>query len=276
MEGIYKAAAKFAKPSAGKQMVTDYKEKLISEAEEIVLTIFPQKIIELDQLVNSDKFKLPDLAAIHVVLNIPIPDPVVVNECQENADAGAPNKKRKLEVVSDTSLNASESDIIINGVKVRGTKVMAFTGGVVEINKGIAELCDIVKPHIRTLVEHTNKLKMWIQFLIPRIEDGNNFGVSIQEDTLGEVRTVETEAATFFDQISRYFTSRGSIIAKIAKYPHVQDYRRAIDELDEKQLLSLRLVLCELRNHYALLHDLITKNLEKIKKPRSSNTDSMY
>lgn len=62
---------------------------------------------------------------------------------------------------------------------------------------------------------------MWILFLIPRIEDGNNFGVSIQEDTLTEVRTVETEAATYFDQVSRYYISRGKIVAKIAKYPHV-------------------------------------------------------
>lgn len=28
---------------------------------------------------------------------------------------------------------------------------------------------------------------MWILFLIPRIEDGNNFGVSIQEEALNEV-----------------------------------------------------------------------------------------
>ena len=62
---------------------------------------------------------------------------------------------------------------------------------------------------------------MWILLLIPRIEDGNNFGVSIQEDTLTEVRTVETEAATYFDQVSRYYISRGKIVAKIAKYPHV-------------------------------------------------------
>lgn len=62
---------------------------------------------------------------------------------------------------------------------------------------------------------------MWILFLIPRIEDGNNFGVSIQEDALTEVRTVETEAATYFDQVSRYYISRGKIVAKIAKYPHV-------------------------------------------------------
>jgi len=57
---------------------------------------------------------------------------------------------------------------------------------------------------------------MWITFLIPKIEDGNNFGVSIQEDTLGEVRTVEAEAAAFYEQISRYYMGRGKIISKVS------------------------------------------------------------
>ncbi|KAH8040726.1 hypothetical protein HPB51_012041 [Rhipicephalus microplus] len=55
-----------------------------------------------------------------------------------------------------------------------------------------------------------------------------------------------------------------------------EDFRRTVQELDEKQYVSLRLVLCELKNHYATLHDLITKNLEKIKRPRSSNAENMY
>ena len=56
---------------------------------------------------------------------------------------------------------------------------------------------------------------MWIAFLIPKIEDGNNFGVSIQEDTLAEIRTAESEAAAFFDQISRYYSSRGKLVSKV-------------------------------------------------------------
>lgn len=112
--------------------------------------------------------------------------------------------------------------------------------------------------------------------MIPKIEDGNNFGVSIQEDTLAEIQSVESEADAFFDQISRYFLSRAKIISKVAKYPHIEDYRRAVTELDEKEYSNLWLVMCEIRNRYCSLHDIVIKNLDKLKKPRTSNAESLY
>ena len=71
------------------------------------------------------------------------------------------------------------------------------------------------------------------------------------------------------------------------------DYRKAIEEYDEKIYFSLKLICVELRNTYVrvirfknvlvtsllfqcILHDLISKNIEKLKRPRSTNTDSMY
>lgn len=60
---------------------------------------------------------------------------------------------------------------------------------------------------------------MWVSFMIPKIEDGNNFGVSIQEDTLAEIQSVESEAAAFFDQISRYYVSRAKLISKVLLTP---------------------------------------------------------
>lgn len=45
---------------------------------------------------------------------------------------------------------------------------------------------------------------------------------------MGEIQSVESEAAAFFDQISRYFISRAKIVSKVAKYPHIDDYRRAV------------------------------------------------
>lgn len=56
---------------------------------------------------------------------------------------------------------------------------------------------------------------MWVSLLIPKIEDGNNFGVSVQEDTLAEIQQVEAEATNYLEQVSRYYASRGKIISKV-------------------------------------------------------------
>ena len=185
-----------------------------------------------------------------------------------------PSKKRKYLVLTEDD-HIGDNEHSSTGTKAEnmknqskptdGSRVLILPYGTVRCNKHIVELIDIVKPLVRQLVEDTNLLKMWVLFLIPRIEDGNNFGVSIQEEALTEIRTVEAEATTYFDQMSRYFLSRARIITKIAKYPHVDDFRRNVAEIDEKEFIYLRLTVAELRNHYASLHDIVTKNLEKIK-----------
>ncbi|XP_065339587.1 proteasome activator complex subunit 3 isoform X2 [Cloeon dipterum] len=225
------------------------------KAEELVLKDFPRKIVILDELLKTSDFNKPNLEDVHETLNIPVPDPIQLNSHSEPV-----SKRWKSEKMDD----------------IAGTKVMALINGSVPCNKNLCNLVTKVKPHVRQLVEDSNVLKMWVSFLIPKIEDGNNFGVSIQEDTLAEIQSVESEAAAFYDQISRYFLTRGKIVSKVAKYPHIEDYRRAVEELDEKEYLSLMLVLCEVRNRYSTLHDIVTKNLEKIKRPRSSNTESLY
>lgn len=238
--------------------VQDYKDSLKLKAEHLIIKGFPEKIVKLNELLETANFQNRDFADVHQDLNIPIPPPAKLSL--------EPGTKRPRLDNSDVSSNTS----------VDGTKVYVLPNGSVPCNKPLSDLIHLVKPHIRELVEDSNLLKMWISFMIPKIEDGNNFGVSIQEDTLAEIQSVESEAAAFFDQISRYFISRAKVVSKVAKYPHIEDYRRAVTELDEKEYLSLWLVLCEVRNRYCSLHDIVIKNLEKIKKPRSSNAESLY
>ncbi|XP_049873394.1 proteasome activator complex subunit 3-like isoform X1 [Pectinophora gossypiella] len=240
--------------------VQDYKDSLKQKAEHLIIKGFPEKIVKLNELLETPNFHNRELNDVHQDLNIPIPPPSAVSS--------EPNAKRQR---LDSSEASSNSTAIIEG-----TKVYVLPNGTVPCNKPLSDLIHLVKPHIRELVEDSNLLKMWISFMIPKIEDGNNFGVSIQEDTLAEIQSVESEAAAFFDQISRYFISRAKIVSKVAKYPHIDDYRRAVRELDEKEYLSLWLVMCEIRNRYCSLHDIVIKNLEKIKKPRSSNAESLY
>jgi len=242
--------------------VISFKEQIKKDAESLVLKEFPKKILLLQDLFQGEKFNRPNLSEICCDVNIPIPEPPYFT-MDNGTDGDVASKKRKYSMIDCDGIS--------------GTKVLVLPNGISPSNKHVVELIAIVKPLIRQLVEDANLLKMWILFLIPRIEDGNNFGVSIQEDTLGEIRTVEGEAAAYFDQMARYYMSRAKIVSKIAKYPHVEDFRRTITEIDEKEFLSLRLVVAELRNHYATLHDIITKNLDKIKTPRSSNAqETMY
>lgn len=248
-----------------------YKDTLIKKAEHLIIQGFPEKIVSLNELLATPMFSERNFDEVHQDLNIPVPDIVVVNH-HENNDSSS--KKSSLEDGGDADQPNPKRARVDN--MVSGMKVMSLPTGSVPCNEPLCEMIKIVKPIIRKLVEDSNLLKMWISFMIPKIEDGNNFGVSVQEDTLAEIQAVESEAAAFFDQISRYFLSRAKVVSKVAKYPHIEDYRRAVVELDEKEYLSLWLVVCEVRNRYSSLHDIVIKNMEKLKKPRSSNTENLY
>lgn len=258
--------------------VESFKKTILTTAEDLVDNKFPKRIIQLNKMLSSGKLTCPP-STVYEEINIPIPD---MSEYQDaalsktvltSADAkksdsssanGTPDAKRAKFSVHPAHLDTG------------GAKVLVLPNGTVSSNKFIVELINEIKPLIGELVEDTNLLKIWLTYLIPRIEDGNNFGVSIQEDVLAEIRASEGEAAAYYDQISRYFTVRGKTISRVAHYPHIDDYRRAIKELDEKEFFSLRLIVAELRNHYAILCDLIAKNGDKIRKPRSSNAENMF
>ncbi|KAM3591846.1 uncharacterized protein V6R79_008288 [Siganus canaliculatus] len=244
-----------------KTKVDAFRERITSEAEDLVANFFPKKLLELDNFLKDPIINITELKEIHSEINLTVPDPILLPNLHDGLEANA--KKRKLE-------DGGGDD------NVTGTKVFVMPGGMMKSNGNLVDLIEKVKPEIRTLIEKCNTVKMWVQLLIPRIEDGNNFGVSIQEETVAELRTVEGEAASYLDQISRYYITRAKLVSKIAKYPHVEDYRRTVTEIDEKEYISLKIIVSELRNQYVTLHDMILKNIEKIKRPRSSNSDALY
>ncbi|KAM4031218.1 proteasome activator complex subunit 3 [Anomaloglossus baeobatrachus] len=243
-----------------KKKVDCFRERITNEAEDLVASFFPKKLLELDAFLKEPMLNVQDLSQIHSEMNLPVPEPILLSNSHDGIDAPI-LKKRKLEDENDNC---------------GGTKVFVMPNGMLKSNAPLVEIIERVKPEIRLLIEKCNTVKMWVQLLIPRIEDGNNFGVSIQEETVAELRTVESEAASYLDQISRYYITRAKLVSKIAKYPHVEDYRRTVTEIDEKEYISLRLIISELRNQYVTLHDMILKNIEKIKRPRNSNAETLY
>ena len=91
---------------------------------------------------------------------------------------------------------------------------------------------------------------------------------------MGELKTVEQDLAGNQEEIAGYFLSRAKVISQLCKRPGVNDYAKFIEEEDEKQFVGLRLMVAELRNACSSIHDLISKNIEKIKAPRNSDTMS--
>uniref|UniRef100_A0AAZ3PBV1 Proteasome activator complex subunit 3 n=1 Tax=Oncorhynchus tshawytscha TaxID=74940 RepID=A0AAZ3PBV1_ONCTS len=243
-----------------KTKVDAFRERITGEAEELVASFFPNKLLELDHFLKDPGLNICELKEIHSEINLTVPDPIILSNLHDGLEAV------RLGMEFNTLFNTC----------MAGTKVFVMPGGMMKSNAKLVDLIEKVKPEIRTLIEKCNTVKMWVQLLIPRIEDGNNFGVSIQEETVAELRTVEGEAASYLDQISRYYITRAKLVSKIAKYPHVEDYRRTVTEIDEKEYISLKIIVSELRNQYVTLHDMILKNIDKIKKPRSSNAEALY
>lgn len=143
-------------------------------------------------------------------------------------------------------------------------------------NPVISNTINYVKPVVRNLVMDANLLKMWINFMIPKVEGGGNFGVSIQLEILNEIKGIEADAFRNIGKISSYYSSRADLVSRMRNYYDINDYRRGVEEFDEKEFLDLWLTLSNVRNHYCVLYDLITKNLEHLKKPRNSNAMKMY
>ncbi|KAK0144623.1 Proteasome activator complex subunit 1 [Merluccius polli] len=132
------------------------------------------------------------------------------------------------------------------------------------------------RPRGRPRTRWRDYVSMWMQLQIPKIEDGNNFGVSVQEKVFELLTNTRTKIEAFQTQISKYYSERGDAVAKASKQPHVGDYRQLVHELDQYQYCELRLVVLEIRNTYAVLFDIINKNYDKIMKPRGDCKALIY
>ncbi|XP_043835969.1 proteasome activator complex subunit 2 isoform X2 [Dromiciops gliroides] len=226
-----------------RRQVDVFRQNLFQEAEEFLSVFLPQKIIQLNQLLKEDSFNVVDLTSLRAPLDIPIPDPPPKDDEMET------DKQEKKEVPKCGFLPGNE-------------KVLA--------------LLDQVKPEVRTLKEKCILVITWIQHLIPKIEDGNDFGVAIQEKVLERVAAVKTKVESFQTTIAKYFSERGDAVAKASKETHVMDYRALVHERDEAVYGELRAIVMDLRSFYAELYHIINSNLEKITNPKGEEKPSMY
>ncbi|CCL98076.1 uncharacterized protein FIBRA_00070 [Fibroporia radiculosa] len=181
------------------------------------------------------------------------------------------SKKRKLNAEGSVNGTASSGITSVNDTQ------HARLPNLMLANKHIETVYSILKKECEQLADVCDK-RFHVLSSIPihRIEDGDNFGVQIQEEVLTELHRSQESAYNLRDACRQAHLGRAKICSKIIKYPHVEDYTLALKEHDEKQLYVARQNLLDLRNVYAILTDLLHKNMTKIRSPKGNNHSSLY
>merc|ERR1711892_76677 len=143
----------------------------------------------------------------------------------------------------------------------------------IEVNQINLELSNILKPELIALGIHCQILRDWIPLHTPKHEDGNNFGVEVQGETIQELAAVTEDTQSTMEEQSAHHLARANIMEKIAHEGCIKDLKVFIYEEDEKYCRKLRLTALNLRTHYCTVLDTITKNYEKITNPKGSQSN---
>eukprot|EP01101_Sappina_pedata_P007417 TRINITY_DN3918_c0_g1_i1.p1 TRINITY_DN3918_c0_g1~~TRINITY_DN3918_c0_g1_i1.p1 ORF type:complete len:253 (+),score=88.52 TRINITY_DN3918_c0_g1_i1:54-761(+) len=210
---------------------------LAEDALEIISNKIPHKIFSLNNLIKENSFFQTQ--------------PLGLSDSSSD-------KKRKIEQISQSRVGLFE-DLPVE-----------------KSNTVLLEMMRIVKSEIMDLVELIRAVRVWVRINVPQIEDGNNFGVEVQMETYSGLYTIENHAMGIVKGFREYYLIRARLVAKSKEYPQIEDYVKAIRDIDDRQYFSMRLAAMEMRNSFASGHDLVVKNLEKIKKPKSSDMNNFF
>merc|ERR1712212_127555 len=146
----------------------------------------------------------------------------------------------------------------------------------IETNEPVLDLFAELKPLILKLSDTCVNLRNWIVLLIPKAEDGNNFGVEVQEQCLVKLIEVEKQMGQILEEHAAYHLERSTIISKLMSNGEILDYSQYIYDADERQCRKLQDIAHSLRSCYNTVYHTITNNYEKITAPRGQGNSHIH
>lgn len=205
---------------------------------------------------------------------------VTVTYPPADAEEAESSKKRKV----GPSGSSSKKATAINGdVSLGDGDMDSSYSSSAHVFRGQVRACeyltnsfDELRKEWDDIVGYMDAIKMFINLQFPKIEDGDTFGQSVQEEVLGEVVRSQDSAYNLLHTPANYFGVRGDLAAKVVRFPGVEDYAHALREHDRRVFYRIRLQYNDMRNTYSVVLDLLVKNMEKIAKPKSGNQMGSY
>jgi len=227
-----------------------FRDGIISEAHDLIQNIFPRRITELNDLLNSKELEQFEREAGNL-LGGSAPTPPAKKKSGQNSSAQA-----------KTDSNNSSS----NASAIRRT------------NGQLREIINAVKPHLFEQIFAAKSIQAWLKSSLPRIEDGNNFGVEVIETIISYFKIAELQMLGNVEYIADFYAVRADRISRfVADETNVDETTKtAIEELDETAFCNLKSAVVDLRNNYADLLDMLLRNMDKLQKPRSDHSRDMY
>jgi len=224
----------------------------------VVFDVFPAKVLELQKLILETSSPASPFDVSHVAT---FTDTTVYPS--STSSSNEPDSKKRRLSIDGTSKPSNDS-----GGARYAQQVIA--------NHHLTRVHQEIKKQCEDLTSSCDKVKLWVNLSMPRIEDGDNFGVQVQEECLNELHRSQECSLTFRDSARTHFLARAKIASKLIKYPNIEDYALALREHDEKQLFMARQHLHDLRNIYAVLTDMLHKNIAKLRAPKGNNSSALY
>ncbi|KAF2069592.1 hypothetical protein CYY_009083 [Polysphondylium violaceum] len=145
---------------------------------------------------------------------------------------------------------------------------------IMNVNADIVQIQSELKKYYMEIIETFSVIRIWISLNIPKIEDGNNFGVDIQENCVNHLNKIEEIYSNQLDQSETYYLNRAAAVKKALKYKDIDGYKYAILQYDEKELMRHQFSYFDLANNYAEAYSLIIKNFQKLQTPKSDHATS--
>ncbi|KAM9956041.1 hypothetical protein ACTFIW_002253 [Dictyostelium discoideum] len=218
-------------------------------------------VIKMDEQVLKYKEDLYEKTVHHLKVTIP----KKIAEYQELAKSYGQNSENEQDGQTSKKRKLDSEDYVLMPIE-----------DLIKTNRVIMETHQKFKKAYIELIEIFSVIRGWISLNIPRIEDGNNFGVDVQEDIITQITKLEEVYTSLLDGSENYFASRASLVKKILKHKDIEAYRYSLAQVDEKEFTRFSFSYFDLANNYATTYSLIVKNFSKLETPRPTNASNIY